>query len=112
MRVSLIDIYYSIERVVVNCHVLLSAKSDGSSLLHVVHLSETFEYLQWSQVIFVVGGLCVRKTFFVLLNVAEEEKFMQIPFALEMQIAEAGSDSQTGIFYLYCSLNMRFPHFF
>ena len=112
MSLSLIDVYDSIQRVVVYCHILLPAKSDRPSLLHVVHLSETFEYLQWSQVIFVVGGFCIRETFLVLLDIAEEEKFVQVSLILEMQIAETGSDRQTGIFHFYCSLNVRFPHFF
>ena len=112
MSLSLIHVYDSIQGVVVYCHILLSAKSDRPSLLHVVHLSEAFEYLEWSQVIFVVGGFCVRETFLVLLDIAEEEKFVQVSLTLEVQVAETGSDRQTGIFHFYSSLNVRFPHFF
>jgi hypothetical protein len=74
--------------------------------MHVIHLSEAFEHLQWRQVIFVVCCLCLRETLLVLLDVAKEEELVQVSLTLEVQIAEAGGDGQTRIFHLYCPLHV------
>lgn len=113
MLIPFVVVYHAIQRIVVDCYGLLPAEGNGSTDVHVVHLSEAFQYLSKLEVITIDSrGVYVLEAPLVFLDILVKEEFVQVFFCLEVEVRKSMGDCEICVFDLDHSLNVRSPMVF